>query len=166
MKINLWIFILLAVACVAIYGCSQEQPRLPAQNTQSEQPTAPLDQGSTEQPATTPAPADAAPTTPPAEQQTQATPESIKEFSITASQFVFTPDTIKVNKGDTVVLKLKSADVTHGFGLPDFDINQNIQPGEEVTVRFVADKSGSFPFRCTVPCGAGHREMTGTLIVQ
>lgn len=89
-----------------------------------------------------------------------------KEFIITAKQWSFSPAEIKVKKGDTVVLKLKSADVAHGFSLPDFGVNQSIKPGEIETVEFVANKAGTFEFICNIPCGVGHRGMTGTLVVE
>lgn len=89
-----------------------------------------------------------------------------KTFSIEAKQFEFLPNTIEVNKGDTIVLNLKSTDVAHGFYLPEFNVNKEIPAGQEVQVKFVADKSGTFNFKCNVPCGSGHMEMTGTLVVN
>jgi heme/copper-type cytochrome/quinol oxidase subunit 2 len=73
-----------------------------------------------------------------------------------------------VSKGDQVVLKLRSADVTHGFSLKAFGIYvaQGIQPGKTVYVSFKADKSGTFIFMCTVFCGDIHQHMQGTLIVN
>ncbi len=89
-----------------------------------------------------------------------------KEFIITAKQWSFSPSVIKVKKGDMVVLKLKSADVTHGFSLPDFGINSAIKPGETKVVEFTVDKTGTFKFICDIPCGVGHMGMTGTIIVE
>jgi cytochrome c oxidase subunit 2 len=90
----------------------------------------------------------------------------IREFDMTARQWEFEPDTITVNKGDTVKLHIKSVDVTHGFSLPDFGINVNLVPGEDTHVEFVADKTGTFSFACSVYCGTGHGGMVGTLIVE
>ena len=90
----------------------------------------------------------------------------VKEFNMTAKQWEFIPATITVNKGDTVKLKVTSIDVMHGFGLADFGINKDLPPGTTVDIQFVADKTGTFTFKCTVPCGSGHREMTGQLIVN
>lgn len=106
-----------------------------------------------ETPAETPAP-------------TPAPTPSVKEFTMTAKQWSFEPSTITVNKGDTVELTIKSIDVTHGFALPEFGINKNLKPGETVNVEFVADKTGTFSFFCSVSCGAGHSDMIGKLIVQ
>lgn len=89
-----------------------------------------------------------------------------KEFIITAKQWSFSPSVIKVKKGDKVVLKLTSTDVAHGFSLPDFGIDEKFDKGETKTVEFTADKVGTFTFNCNVPCGAGHKAMTGTVVVE
>ena len=75
---------------------------------------------------------------------------------------------IAVSKGDQVILKLRSADVTHGFSLKAYGIYvaKGIQPGKTVYVSFTADKAGQFLFRCTVFCGDIHPHMEGTLIVR
>lgn len=92
--------------------------------------------------------------------------ENVKEFNIIARQWEFSPATINVDEGDKVRLIIKSIDVTHGFDLPDFGINENLAPGKTVTLEFVADKKGSFGFFCNIYCGEGHRDMKGVLIVE
>jgi len=91
---------------------------------------------------------------------------SVKEFTMTAKQFDFDPATIKVKQGDKVRLKIKSVDVAHGFGLPDFNVSVDLAPGQEQTVEFTADKKGTFTFFCSVFCGSGHPDMKGKLIVE
>ncbi len=91
---------------------------------------------------------------------------SIKEFNMIARQYEFVPETIIVNKGDTVVLHIKSVDVDHGIAIPEFGVNQPLTPGSEETVRFVADKKGTYTFFCNAYCGSGHGEMKGTLVVN
>ena len=90
----------------------------------------------------------------------------VKEFTMTAKDWEFDPSTITVNKGDRVIIHVKSLDVQHSLALPDFGINQDLQPGQEETVDFIADKTGTYDFHCAVFCGAGHRQMKGQLIVQ
>ncbi len=90
----------------------------------------------------------------------------VKEFSMTAKQWQFSPDTITVNKGDTVKITIKSIDVNHGITIPDFGINEKLNPGEVVNIEFVADKEGTFTFFCNVFCGSGHNGMKGILIVK
>lgn len=89
-----------------------------------------------------------------------------KEFIITAKQWSFSPAVIKVKKGDTVVLKLKTVDVAHSYSVAEFGINAEIKPGETTVVEFVADKAGTFVSSCKIYCGVGHVGMTGTLIVE
>jgi heme/copper-type cytochrome/quinol oxidase subunit 2 len=75
---------------------------------------------------------------------------------------------IEVTKGDQVILKLRSSDVTHGFSLKAFGvyIAQGIKPGKTIFVSFKADKVGMFIFMCNVFCGDIHQNMEGTLIVR
>ena len=90
----------------------------------------------------------------------------VKEFKMTAKQFSFTPGTIEVNKGDKVRLIVTSTDVPHGIAIPEYGINQRLEPGNPVTIEFTADKQGTFTAFCSVICGAGHRDMKGKIIVK
>ena len=93
-------------------------------------------------------------------------PATLKEFNITAQQFSFTPSTITVNKGDTILINAKSMDVTHGFSIADYNINLQLTPGTTQTATFTADTAGNFSFICSVFCGSGHADMKGTLVVN
>lgn len=94
------------------------------------------------------------------------TASEAKTFNITATSWSFSPSSISVNKGDTVIITITSTDVPHGFALPDYNIDENVEPGTPVSVSFVADKVGTFSFHCSVFCGEGHREMEGILEVK
>ncbi len=93
-------------------------------------------------------------------------PQQTKEFTLTAKQWSFSPSKITVNKGDKVILHIKSIDVTHGFKLDAFGISKSLSPGKTVNVQFTADKTGTFSFFCNVFCGSGHGGMVGTLVVK
>ena len=90
----------------------------------------------------------------------------VKEFTMTAKQFQFEPSTIEVSKGDRVKLVITSLDVPHGFSIPEYGINQRLDPGKPVTIEFTADKQGSFTAFCSVFCGSGHSNMKGKIIVR
>ena len=92
--------------------------------------------------------------------------EEVKEFKITAKQFQFEPSTIEVNKGDTVKLIVTSADVPHGISIPEYGINERLDPGKPVTIEFKAEKEGTFTAFCSVFCGSGHSAMKGKIIVK
>ncbi len=101
-----------------------------------------------------------------APETTIATSAQVKEFTMTAKQWDFQPSTISVNQGDTVKLHINSIDVKHGFGLPTFNVQEELEPGKTIDIEFVADKKGTFSFFCTVQCGLGHGGMRGQLIVR
>ena len=101
----------------------------------------------------------------PIPQQSLASGE-IKEFKMTAKQFQFEPSTIEVNKGDKVRLIVTSVDVPHGIAIPEYGINQRLDPGKPVTIEFIADKEGTFTSFCSVLCGAGHSNMKGKIVVK
>jgi cytochrome c oxidase subunit II len=91
---------------------------------------------------------------------------NVKSFTLIAKNWEFTPSTITVQQGDTVELHVETIEGVHGIMLPEFKVNKRLNPGEKVTIRFVADKKGSFPFICSVYCGEGHDHMSGVLIVE
>jgi nitrous-oxide reductase len=80
------------------------------------------------------------------------------------------PTMIEVNEGETVTIAMtnieQTADMLHGFGLLDYNINIVVDPGETKTVTFKATKPGVFPYYCTNFCSALHQEMQGYLIVK
>jgi len=91
------------------------------------------------------------------------------EGKVFAVRSYFEPGRIQVQEGDTVILHITNAeqarDEIHGFGLVAFDKNIVIDPGETKTLKFVARKSGVYPYYCTNFCSALHQEMQGYLEV-
>ena len=88
------------------------------------------------------------------------------EIAIQAMKFEFTPETVKVKRGEPVTFVLTSIDRIHGFKMPDFGVRTDIVPDLETRITITPEKAGSFVFFCDVFCGDGHEEMSGTLIVE
>lgn len=86
-------------------------------------------------------------------------------FKLDARQFAYSPSEIKVNAGDTVTIRLISTDVVHGLYVDGYNVSVEADPGQTATLTFIADKPGSFRFRCNVTCGAMHPFMIGKLTV-
>jgi len=95
----------------------------------------------------------------------QPTTPQKRTFRIDAGQFAYSPSELQVNPGDTVNIQLVSTDVVHGLYVDGYDIFIEADPGQTKTLSFIADKPGSFRFRCTVTCGAMHPFMIGKLTV-
>ena len=89
----------------------------------------------------------------------------VRTFRIDARQFAYSRSELKVNAGDTVTIQLVSTDVVHGLYVDGYDVFIEADPGQTKTLSFVADKPGSFRFRCNVTCGAMHPFMIGKLNV-
>ena len=90
---------------------------------------------------------------------------SEQHFRIEASSFQYAPEAIQVNPGDRVTIDLVSTDVVHGLYVDGYDLNVTADPGQTATLSFVADRTGSFRFRCSVTCGALHPFMIGKINV-
>lgn len=88
-----------------------------------------------------------------------------RHIRIEASSYTYAPAIIRVNPGDHVILELISTDVVHGIYLDGYDLEVTADPGQSARMSFVADKPGSFRFRCSVTCGPLHPFMIGKLTV-
>ncbi len=90
----------------------------------------------------------------------------VRTIKMVAKKWDFVPATIKVKKGETIVLKLTAPEVPMGFNLPDFNVRTDIVPGKVATLKFTPDKAGTFTFLCDIFCGEGHETMNGKLVVS
>jgi heme/copper-type cytochrome/quinol oxidase subunit 2 len=84
---------------------------------------------------------------------------------IMASSFQYAPAIVRVQPGDRVTLELVSTDVVHGLYLDGYDLRVSADPGQTARLTFVADRTGTFRFRCSVTCGPMHPFMIGKLVV-
>lgn len=118
--------------------------------------------GTSPSPTPTPTPSAQQPTTTP----TQLPQNSVKQFSITGSNFMFDIKEIKVKKGDRVRIIFKNADGIHDWGIDEFNARtKQIQTGQQDTIEILANKTGQFQYYCSV---GTHRQMGmwGTLTVE
>lgn len=92
------------------------------------------------------------------------------EIFMTAIRSHFNPEHIYLKEGDKVIWRItnteRAVDATHGFAVPVYNITASLEPGETVTIEFVADTPGTFPFYCSEFCSALHLEMMGYLMVE
>jgi cytochrome c oxidase subunit 2 len=91
--------------------------------------------------------------------------QSVRTIDITAKRFEFTPNQITLKKGETVKLRLTSADVTHGFFHRAFKIDEVIEPGKTTEVTLTPQTVGTFTTICDHFCGVNHGAMKMTIVV-
>jgi len=85
------------------------------------------------------------------------------EIKLNASNFEFDQKEIKVKKGSTVKLSFTNKQGMHDIAIPDLKVKA-AKAG--TPVEFVADKAGTFEFKCDFVCGTGHDQMKGKIIVE
>lgn len=84
----------------------------------------------------------------------------------------FSPDNIEgIKVGDEVYFHVTNLeqdwDVPHGFAVKGANNAELlIMPGETQTLKWIAEKSGMFPFYCTDFCSALHQEMQGYIRIS
>lgn len=65
-----------------------------------------------------------------------------------------------------VLLNMQAADVIHAFWLPEFRIKQDVMPGRQSQLSFVANREGTYPVICAELCGSYHGGMKTTMTVE
>lgn len=89
----------------------------------------------------------------------------VRQYQIRATSFNYSPGVIRAEPGDHVTIELVSTDVVHGLYIDGYDLSIQADPGQPQTLRFTADKAGSFRIRCSVSCGPLHPFMIAKLQV-
>ena len=151
MKNNFALFLI--IGAVLLAGCISQPPSPPVSNVSNS--------SSGQQTGATTPPQPPGSTQPPGTIQ----PPAVKEFTVHGSSFKFTPNSITVNKGDTVKITFISDDSSHDICVEGYGCSSVVSGGGTSTLQFVAKDSGNLKFYCSVD---GHRGfgMEGTLSVQ
>ena len=88
------------------------------------------------------------------------------KIDVVMKKYTITPAEIHVKKGQTVQLTVSTADVQHGFSVPDLGIKEPIQKGKPAVIVFQARQVGTFRVACSIICGPGHDDMEGKIVVE
>ncbi|OGQ79858.1 MAG: hypothetical protein A2289_21460 [Deltaproteobacteria bacterium RIFOXYA12_FULL_58_15] len=74
--------------------------------------------------------------------------------------------TVILEEGEEILLHLESADVTHGFYVPELGVGAVlVEPGKIVEVKLRGERAGEFTYYCTAVCGHCHYYMQGIIRV-
>ncbi len=74
--------------------------------------------------------------------------------------------TLRIPAGRPVKLNLRSLDVIHSFFVRELRMKQDLVPGMQIPLHFVASVPGTYEVPCAELCGLGHHQMRTTLIVM
>jgi cytochrome c oxidase subunit 2 len=78
---------------------------------------------------------------------------------IIGEQYIFVPACVVVPAQTPVKFRLTSADVVHGFLLPDTNVNTMVVPGFVAELRTSFARPGDYVMPCHEFCGLGHHGM-------
>jgi cytochrome c oxidase subunit 2 len=90
----------------------------------------------------------------------------VYEAYYVAHIFAFDPATIEVPAGSRVTFFVTSADVVHGFSIPETGVNTEVEPGWVSSVAHTFRTPGTFLLICNEYCGSGHLLMAANVVVQ
>jgi heme/copper-type cytochrome/quinol oxidase subunit 2 len=82
---------------------------------------------------------------------------------VTVSKQGFRPATVRLRKGETVRLRLKTTDEEHCFAVDSLRLEKRIQPSKVTAFELTPDKAGSYPIYCCLE--PDNETMRGRLVV-
>ncbi len=82
-----------------------------------------------------------------------------KTIEIVAKRFEYSPNKVTLKKGETVTLRVRSEDVTHGLFVRALKIDTDIPAGETKEFTITPQTVGAFTAICHHFCGSGHGNM-------
>jgi len=85
---------------------------------------------------------------------------------IVAKRFEYSPKELTLKKGEPVILRLRTEDVTHGFFSRPLKLEADIEPGKATDLSLTPDKAGTYLVICDHFCGAGHGAMKMKIVVE
>lgn len=91
--------------------------------------------------------------------------QAARVVEILVTDWSFTPSTITAKKGELLELRLVVDDGEHSFTSQALGLDVPLAEGETTTVTIPTDATGTFSFRCAVPCGPGHKDMVGEIVI-
>jgi cytochrome c oxidase subunit 2 len=68
-------------------------------------------------------------------------------------------DELVLPVGEPVRLAMTSEDVLHSLSIPAFRVKEDNVPGQETTLWFIPNQTGTYDLFCTEYCGVGHSAM-------
>ena len=86
-------------------------------------------------------------------------PDGSATVRLIGEQYDFVPHCVRVPADTPVKFRLTSADVVHGFLLPDTNVNTMVVPGFVADVRTRFAQEGEYAMPCHEFCGLGHHAM-------
>src|SRR5690349_2072851 len=89
-----------------------------------------------------------------------------EQIKVVMKKYSIEPAVIHVKAGKTTELEVSTADVQHGFDVPQLGIKEPVRPGKPATIRLKSPPKGEYNVVCGIICGPHHDDMTAKVVVE
>lgn len=90
----------------------------------------------------------------------------VRVIDMTMTDWAFSQKELRLKKGEQVRVRLTNVKGDHSFTAADLGIDVVVEEGTTKEFVIPTETTGTFGFRCAIPCGPGHRDMTGQIIIE
>ncbi|MGC2696981.1 MAG: cupredoxin domain-containing protein [Candidatus Angelobacter sp.] len=89
-----------------------------------------------------------------------------ERIKIVMKKYSIDPPVIHVKAGQITELDVSTADVQHGFDVPQLGIKEPVRPGQPAIITLKSPAKGEYNVVCGIICGPHHDDMTAKLVVE
>ena len=89
-----------------------------------------------------------------------------ERIKVVMKKYSIEPAVIHVKAGQTTELEVSTADVQHGFDVPQLGIKEPIRPGSSAVITLKSPPKGEYNVVCGIICGPHHDDMHAKLVVE
>jgi cytochrome c oxidase subunit II len=87
-------------------------------------------------------------------------------IKVVMKKYSIEPAVIHVKAGQTTELEVSTADVQHGFDVPQLGIKEPVRPGSAAVITLKSPPKGEYNVVCGIICGPHHDDMNAKLVVE
>ena len=87
-------------------------------------------------------------------------------LQVVMKKYTIEPAIIHVKANQVTELEISTADVQHGFDVPDLGIKEPVRSGQPATVTLKNPPKGEYKVVCGIICGPHHDDMVAKLVVE
>ena len=91
---------------------------------------------------------------------------SVPRVKVVMKKYSIEPAIIHVKAGQTTELEVSTADVQHGFDVPDMGIKEPVRAGQPTIITLKSPPKGEYKVVCGIVCGPHHDDMVAKLVVE
>jgi heme/copper-type cytochrome/quinol oxidase subunit 2 len=89
-----------------------------------------------------------------------------ERIKVVMKKYSIDPAVIRVKAGQITELEVSTADVQHGFDVPQLGIKEPVRPGQPAVITLKSPSKGDYEVVCGIVCGPHHDDMKARLVVE